>query len=80
MQHNCSQSDLSLSDIFFAAEVNMNLTDLYDMLIRMSEELRETKQELGETKQRQLTTEAQLNATEKELKATRKILDIGNVM
>ena len=51
----------------------MNLTDLYDMLMRMSEELRETKQELGETKQRQLVTE-------KELNATREILNIGDVM
>ena len=80
MQHPCSQSELWLCDIFFSAEVNMNLTDLYNMLIQMSEELRETKQELGETKQRQLATEEQLNATEKELKATRKILEVGKVM
>ena len=51
----------------------MNLTDMHNMLMHMSEELRETKQEHEATKQRQL-------ATEKELNATREILNIGNVM
>ena len=51
----------------------MNLTDLHNMLMYMSEELSETKQELGETKQRQLVTE-------KELNATRDILNIGNML
>ena len=51
----------------------MTLTDMHNMLMLMSEELRETKQELGETKHRQLVTEKDLNDT-------REILNIGNLM
>ena len=45
-------------------DVNMNLTGMFDMLLRLSEELEATKQ-------RQLVTE-------KELNATREILKIGS--
>ena len=60
------------------------MTGLYDMLIQMSEELRNTKQELQELK---LENERELEATkqrqlvtEKELIATREILNIGNML
>ena len=71
---------------FLSDAVNMNLTGLYDMLTRLSEELEATTQrqqemeeELNAAKSCKLETEKELNATKQELNSTREALKIGNV-